>query len=33
MQAVAFGTNAYWIMAIGRLIIGFGVGFASLVVP
>ncbi|GAA5933418.1 hypothetical protein JCM1841_004841 [Sporobolomyces salmonicolor] len=33
MQAVAFGHNAYWVMAVGRLIIGFGVGFASLVVP
>lgn len=33
MQAVAYGSNAYWIMAVGRLIIGFGVGFASLVVP
>ncbi|GAA6061240.1 hypothetical protein JCM10212_002699 [Sporobolomyces blumeae] len=33
MQAVSFGHNAYWIMAVGRLIIGFGVGLASLVVP
>lgn len=33
LQAVAFGSNAYWIVAVGRLIIGFGVGFASLVVP
>ncbi|GAA5856387.1 hypothetical protein JCM3766R1_005906, partial [Sporobolomyces carnicolor] len=33
MQAVSFGHDAYWIMAVGRLIIGFGVGFASLVVP
>ncbi|BGP55225.1 hypothetical protein JCM8202_003770 [Rhodotorula sphaerocarpa] len=33
MQAVAYGPNAYWIMAVGRLVIGFGVGFASLVVP
>ncbi|GAA5901488.1 hypothetical protein JCM6882_006294 [Rhodosporidiobolus microsporus] len=33
MQAVAYGPNSYWVMAVGRLIIGFGVGLASLVVP
>ncbi|GAA5947684.1 hypothetical protein JCM3775_000272 [Rhodotorula graminis] len=33
MQAVAYGPNAYWIVAVGRLILGFGVGFASLIVP
>lgn len=33
LQAVSFGSGAYWIMAVGRLIIGFGVGLASLVVP
>ncbi|GAA5857526.1 hypothetical protein JCM8547_009321 [Rhodosporidiobolus lusitaniae] len=33
MQAVSYGGNAYWIMAAGRLIIGLGVGLASLVVP
>ncbi|GAA5983191.1 hypothetical protein JCM11641_006841 [Rhodosporidiobolus odoratus] len=33
MQAVAYGPNAYWIMTVGRLIIGFGVGLASLIVP
>ncbi|BGP00427.1 Myo-inositol transporter 2 [Rhodotorula toruloides] len=33
LQAVSYGANAYWIMAVGRLIIGFGVGLASLVVP
>ncbi|GAA6049605.1 hypothetical protein JCM3770_005031 [Rhodotorula araucariae] len=33
MQAVAYGSNAYWVMAVGRLILGFGVGFASLIVP
>ncbi|ORY92677.1 general substrate transporter [Leucosporidium creatinivorum] len=33
MQAVAFGPNAYWIMAVGRLVLGFAVGFAALIVP
>ncbi|GAA6002451.1 hypothetical protein JCM10207_001129 [Rhodosporidiobolus poonsookiae] len=33
MQAVSYGPNAYWVMAAGRLIIGFAVGLASLVVP
>ncbi|GAA6002131.1 uncharacterized protein JCM10292_000770 [Rhodotorula paludigena] len=33
IQAVAYGPNSYWVMAVGRLIIGFGVGLASLIVP
>ncbi|SGY46208.1 BQ5605_C001g00397 [Microbotryum silenes-dioicae] len=33
MQAVAFGSGAYWIAAVGRLILGFGVGSAALIVP
>ncbi len=33
MQTVSFGHGAYWIMAVGRLVIGFAVGFAALIVP
>ncbi|SCV74070.1 BQ2448_6502 [Microbotryum intermedium] len=33
MQAVAFGSGAYWIAAVGRLILGFGVGSAALIIP
>lgn len=33
LQAVAFGGNAYWIVAVGRLILGLAVGLAALIVP
>lgn len=33
MQAVSYGHSAYWIMVVGRLILGFAVGIASMIVP
>lgn len=33
MQAVAYGRGAFWIMTVGRFVLGWGVGLASLTVP